>query len=217
MRGDTRRGGASHGLPWGGGAAGGLIRAASRHSSRGVCSVRLRAEALGEAQRQQQQQQLESSEPLEGSEHGQRPRQPGCKCREPSRLAGPRLLAARRRCSARAATPAPRRSRTCARCLQTKVPSAGTAGAGRRGLTRGAQGAGNGGRGAGHCLLPSSPRKGGGPWGVNERGSALSSCRCCSASDLATAATAAEPLLLCSGFAACPSAEMTLLWAETLR
>lgn len=58
-RGDTRRGGARRGLPPGagggvGGAAGELIRAASRQKNRGVCLEQRRVSALGEARRQQQ-------------------------------------------------------------------------------------------------------------------------------------------------------------------
>lgn len=79
-----RRGGARRGCPGEGGQPGPYKEPRPARRA-GACVEQRRAVSLAEAQLRQRQQP-ESAEPSDGSEHGQQPRQPGCKCRERGRL-----------------------------------------------------------------------------------------------------------------------------------
>lgn len=72
-------------LPRGRGGSGDRIKEPRPARRAGACVVQRRVVSLREA-RLRQRQQPESAEPSDGSEHGQQPRQPGCKCRQRGRL-----------------------------------------------------------------------------------------------------------------------------------
>lgn len=72
-------------LPPGRGGSAATYKEARPARRAGACLEQRRVVSLREA-RLRQRQQPESAEPSDGSEHGQQPRQPGCKCRERGRL-----------------------------------------------------------------------------------------------------------------------------------